>query len=69
MAGYRQTSKLILGASQPRRLKTTTDGMYAWQFKYANTIPSVLSMSNDLIRGYITGIHDKTIVTLHHWHS
>ena len=57
MASYRQTSKLLLGASQPRRVKTTLDGMYTWQFKYANTIPSVLSTSNDLIHGYITSIY------------
>ena len=34
-----------------------------WQFKYANTIPTVLYMSNGLICGYITGICNKGIVT------
>ena len=31
--------------------------------KYANTIPIVLFMNSGLICGYITGIHDKRIVT------
>ena len=63
MASYRQTSKLLLSVSQPRRVKTTTNGICMQLFKYANTIPTVLCMSNGLIRGYITGIHDKEIVT------
>ena len=63
MADYRQISKSLLGASWLRRVKTATNGIYAWKFKYANTIPTVLSMSNGLICGYITGTHDKRIFT------
>ena len=62
MAGYRQTNKLLLDTSQPRRAKFTTNRIYVHQFKYTNTISTVLCMSNDLICGYITGIHDKRIV-------
>ena len=63
MASYRQTNKLLLSMSQTRRVKTTTNGIYVQQFKYANTIPTVLCMSNGLICGYITSIRDKEIVT------
>ena len=33
-ADYRQTSKFLQSASQPRRVKTTKNGIYTWQFKY-----------------------------------
>ena len=56
---YRQTSKLLPGVSQSRRVKSTTNGICTWRFKYANTIPTVLRVYN----GYITGIHDKRTVT------
>ena len=46
-------------------MKTSTNGICTWQFKYANTIPTVLRMSNGLICGYITGIHGNRIVTLY----
>ena len=62
MVGYRQKSKSLPGAMQPTRVKTTTNKIYAWQFKYANTIPTVVCTNNGLICGYITGIHDKRIV-------
>ena len=65
MAGYWQASKSLLGVSQPRRVKIITDGTYKWQFKYANTIPTILCTSNGLTCGYITGIRDKRIVTSH----
>ena len=31
--------------------------IYVWRFKYGNTMPAVLCMSNSLICGYIAGIH------------
>ena len=62
-AGYRQTSKLLPGVSQSRRVKSTTNGICTWRFKYANTIPTVLCVNNGIICGYITGIHDKRTVT------
>ena len=37
--------------------------IYSWQFKYVNAIHTVLCISNGLICPYITGIHDKRIVT------
>ena len=46
--------------SQQRRMSTTN----IIQFKYANTVPTVLCTSNGLICDYTTGIHDKRIVTL-----
>ena len=63
-AGYRQTRKLLPGVSQPRRVKTTTNGICKWQFNYANTIPTVSCTSNGLICGYVTGIHDERIFML-----
>ena len=33
-----------------------------WHFKYANTIPTFQCISNGLICGYITGIHNKRII-------
>ena len=47
-ADYRQTSKSLPGASPPTRMKTTTNRIYIWQFKYANTMPTVLCTSNGL---------------------
>ena len=44
--GYRQTSKSLPGTISPTRVKTTTNTIYVWQFKYANTLPIVLCMSN-----------------------
>ena len=61
MAGYRKTSKSLLGMSKSRRVKTTTIGIYVWQFEYANIIPTVLCMSIDLMCHYITDIHNKRI--------
>ena len=68
--GYRQTSKSLPDASQPRRVKITTNRIYMWRFKYANTMPTVLCVHEQwfnrlsgLICGYITSIHDKRIVT------
>ena len=63
MSGYRKTRNSLLGASQSRREITTTNRRYLWQFKYVNAILIVLCMSNGLICAYITGIHDKRIVT------
>ena len=37
--GYRQTSK---SPNQPRKVKTTTNKIYAWQFKYVTTMSTVL---------------------------
>ena len=48
-ADYRQTSKLLPGISQPKRVKSTTNRIWTWQFKYASTMPIVLCMSNGLI--------------------
>ena len=59
--GYKQTSKLLQDTSQSR-LKMITNGIYEWQLKYANTIPTVICMSNGLICGYITGIYDKELL-------
>ena len=64
MSGYRQARKLLLGASQPRRGKTTTNGTYSWQFRCINSIHIVLCMSNGLIYVYVVGIHVKEL--LHH---
>ena len=63
MAGYSQTRNLLSGASQSRKEKTTPNGRYSWQFKYVNDILIVLCMSSGLLCSYITGIHDKRIVT------
>ena len=52
MAHYRQTSKFLQSASLPRRVKTTTNRINTWKFKYvcyANTIPTVLCTNNGLI--------------------
>ena len=59
-AGYSQTRKSLPDVSQQRRVNTTN----VIQFKYANTVPTVLCTSNGLICDYNTGIHDKRIVTL-----
>ena len=66
MAGYRLTRNLLPSLSQSRREKTTTNGRYSWQYMYFNAILIVLCISNGLICtcAYITGIHDKRIVTL-----
>ena len=53
----RQTSKLQPGMSQQTWVKTTTNRTYAWQFKYANTMPTVLCTNIGLICGYTAGIH------------
>ena len=53
----------VPGASKSRREKTTTNGIYSWQFKYVNVILTVLCIINVIICAYITGIHDKRIVT------
>ena len=53
--------------NQSRREKSTANGRYLWQFKYVSAIP--LCVSNGLISGYITSIHDKRIVTSYTtWH-
>ena len=41
-----------------KRVKTTINKK-PWQFKYANTITTVLCMSNSLIYGYNIGIYDE----------
>ena len=63
MAGYRETRNSLPDSIQSRREKITWNGRYLWQFKYVNAILIVLCMSNSLIRAYITGIHDKRIIT------
>ena len=60
---YRQISKSLLVVSQPRTVKTTTNGIYVWQFKYANTVPTVLITSNSF-NMWLHHCHcDKRIVT------
>ena len=54
---YSHTSKSLSGSNLPTRVKTTTNRIYTCQFKYANTIPTVLCMDNSLICGCITDIH------------
>ena len=69
--GYKQVSnyKSLPGVNLPTRVKTTRNTIYVWQFKYANsTVSTVLCMSNDIICGYIIGVHfclllDKRIMT------
>ena len=56
-ASYRQTSKLLPGANWPTRVKTTTNRIYTWQFKYANTMP-IYSMHKQWFN-----------LWLYHWHS
>ena len=56
-SGYRQTSKSLPGTSWPTRVKTTINRTYAWQFKYASNVPTILSTSNGLLCGYIAGIY------------
>ena len=43
--------------------------MHMWQFKDANTIPTILCMSNDLICGYITGIQDESYASCEICHN
>ena len=58
MATARQTCKSLPGASQPTGVKTTTNRIYAWQFKFGgNSMPTVQCMSNGLICGYTAGIY------------
>ena len=54
-AGCRQTSKSLPSTSPPTRVKITTDTIYALQFKYTNTMPTVLCMNNGLVHNYIAG--------------
>ena len=56
-ASYKHTSKSLHGLSPPTRVKATTNAIYVWQFKYANTMPTVTYMYNDLIYDYIAGIN------------
>ena len=54
--GYGQISKSLPGMSWPTGVKTTTNGIYMWQFKYANIMSTVLCISNGLIYGYLSYI-------------
>ena len=54
---YKQASKWLLEVSLQVRVKTTTRGVYAWQFKYANTMPTVLCFSNGLLCGNTASIY------------
>ena len=56
-ASYKQTSKLLLGACPPTSMKTTRQTQYMQYFKYPNTVPTVPCTSNNLICGYIAGVH------------
>ena len=62
MGSYRQKSNSLLAASQPRRVKTTRNGIYLWQFQYDNIIYTIPCTSNGVICGYKTSIRDKRIV-------
>ena len=44
--GYRLTIKSLPGMGGPITAKTTTNTICAWQFKYANSTPIALCMSN-----------------------
>ena len=52
MGSYRQKSNSLLAASQPRRVKTTRNGIYLWQFQYDNIIYTIPCTSNGVICGY-----------------
>ena len=43
-------------ATKPESMKTTTINIMQ-HFKYANTVPTVLCMNNNLICGYTVGVH------------
>ena len=40
-SSYKETSKLLLGATLPTSMKTTQQSQYVQQFSYASTIPTV----------------------------
>ena len=44
--------QIATSVSPPTGVKTTTNEIYASQFKYANTMPTVLCTNNGLIHGY-----------------
>ena len=57
---HKRTHKQILqSSSPPKRVTITSNAVYMWQFNYANTstVPIVPCVSNNLICGYITGVH------------
>ena len=53
IASYKQTSKSLPGTSLPTSMKLPNK-QYAWQFKFANTVPTVAWTSNDLIYNYMS---------------
>ena len=54
--GLQTNKQIAIRCGLSARMKTTTDTIYAWQFKDANTMPTVLCMSNGLICDYITDV-------------
>ena len=52
-SGYKQTSKSLLDASQPTRVKTTTSRIYAWESEDVNTMPAVLCTNSGFVWGYV----------------